>query len=223
MSETLGRIPQDLGERNLYYREVIPYGHTNIGRLTPIIAADDTWLVAELILWIVLYDNSVNHAITNENTVSERDAMDLLIEARLNKVLDLLTPFSGLTETDRNTYGLHLRVTSNAHHTVVSRAPSGSVINQQHLAATGRAIDPLNPNATKLPDGVFLILWLGYLVVDPVAVAPAKVFLGWSVSIDCDLEFPAAWAKKDCMVEAHYEDKHHGKSLISPAIPVTVI
>ncbi len=223
MAEEQGKIPRPLGERNVYYREVIPYIHTHILRLTPIDAADSTWLDDELLTWIEAYDDAANKASTNKNKVSEREAVDDKIFERLHKILEDLKPWAGLTATDRNTFRLHKRVAHNSRRVVPTRAPSSTIINQQHLTALGIAIDPLHPNAKKLPKGVFLVFWTGYLVTKPNVENPAPVHLGWSASIHCDLEFPAAWLKKDCMVESHYVDKHKKKSLVSPAIPVTVI
>jgi hypothetical protein len=223
MAADEGRIPQELGLRNTYYREVIPYIHTNILRLTPILGADDTWLVAELLIWTPAYDNAANKSITNKNYVDERDAIDLLIFARLDVILNNLTPWAGLTPTDRNTFGLHERVATNAHITVPSQAPSPTVIGQTHLHAAVKAIDPLLPDAATLPHGAFLVIWIGNMITSPVTVNPAPVLLGWSASIDADLEFPLAWVGNPCNVQCYYVDKHHNKSAVSAAIPVTPI
>jgi hypothetical protein len=223
MAELEGRIPKTLGERNTYYRDVIPYINLNIIRLTPILGADNTWLVSELGVWTTAYDLAANKSTTNKNAVSERDVIDDLIFAKLDIILDNLTPWTGLTATDRNTFALHERVTSNAHITVPANAPNPVVISQTHLHAAVKAIDPANPDAATLPHGAFLVIWIGNMITEPVTVNPAPVLLGWSSSIDADLEFPLAWVNNPCNVQAYYVDKHHNKSAVSAAIPVTPI
>ena|ERR1035437_1876743 len=218
-----GSIPPELGERNTFYRDLIPYIHTNIARLTIIIAADDAWLSAQLILWTAAYDAAENHSSTSEDFVAERDALDGPIHDKLEIVIANMIPWTPKTTTDMNHFGLHKRVASNSTQTVVSNAPTEAIISQSHLGAKTKAIDPLHPTAKKLPIGVFMVIWVGYLVTIPAIPNPAPVLLGWSTSIDADLEFPALWLKQDAMAEAYYVDKHHNKSAVAAPVPITVI
>src|ERR1035437_1852246 len=223
MSLITGSIPADLGERNTFYRDLIPYIHTNIVRLVIITPIDDAFLSAQLILWTAAYDAAHNGSITNKDLVDERDVIDGPIHDKLELIIGNMIPWTPKTATDMNHFNLHERAAGNSTHTVVSNAPPDAIIGQSHAAAKVKAIDPLHPNAAKLPIGVFMVIWTGYLVTTPAIPNPAPVLLGWSTSIDADLAFPALWLKQDAMIEAYYVDKHHNKSAVAAPIPVTVI
>jgi hypothetical protein len=155
--------------------------------------------------------------------VDARDAIDGPIHDKLELIMGNMIPWAPKTTTDMNHFNLHERAASNSDRTVVSNAPSEAIISQSHLGAKVKAIDPLHPTASKLPIGVFMVIWTGYLVTTPAVSNPAPVLLGWSTSIDADLAFPALWLKQDSMVEAYYVDKHHNKSAVGAPVPVTVI
>jgi hypothetical protein len=218
-----GSIPDELGKRNTFYRDLIPYIHDNILRLTTISAADQLWLSAQLLLFIIAYDAAENGSSTSKDLVDARNAIDGPIHDKLEIVIANMIPWTPKTTTDMNHFGLHERAAGNSDRTVVSNAPSEVIMSQSHLGAKTKAIDPLHPNATKLPIGVFMVIWVGYLVTTPAIPNPAPVLLGWSTSIDADLEFPALWLKQDAMAEAYYVDKHHNKSAIAAPVPITVI
>jgi len=174
-------------------------------------------------LWILAYDAADNGSSTSKDLVDERDAIDTPIFDKLTIVIGDMIPWTPKTATDINHFGMHERADGNSTRTVVGNAPSATIISQSHLASKVKAIDPLHPNAAKLPDGVFLVIWTGYLVTTPAVPNPAPVLLGWSASIDANLAFPALWLKQDAMIEAYYVDKHHNKSLVAAPIPITVI
>ncbi len=223
MSELLGRIPKELGERDKYYRTVIPYVNTEISRLTPITSAESIYLTGRLLEFIVKYDISADDTTTNKIVRGERDVIDEDIRAKVDLILDNLTYWPELTSTDRLKFRLFERVASNVHIIVPENCPKGAILSQDHLSASVKAIDSLNPDVKTLPVGAFLVFWTGYLITDPVIDSPAPVFLGWSSSIDCVLDLPITWLGKPAMIQPYYVDKHKNKSKIGKPIPITTI
>jgi hypothetical protein len=223
MALITGSIPRELGKRFTFYKDSIPYIAANISRITVIGTADQIWLSEQLALYIIAYDAADSDGSTNKDLVDARDAIDGPIHDRLEMVIGNVIPWQAKTPADMNHLGLHERAASNSDRTVANNAPSESIMSQSHLGAKVKAIDPLHPTATKLPIGVFLVMWIGYLVTTPAIPNPAPVLLGWSTSIDADLEFPSLWLKGDAMIEAYYVDKHHNKSAVAAPIPITVI
>src|ERR1700688_2206859 len=94
-----GFIPDELGKRNTFYRDIIPYIHTNIGRLVTIIAADDAWLSAQLILWAAAYDAADNGSSTSKDLVDARDAIDGPIHDKLELIIANMIPWTPKTTT----------------------------------------------------------------------------------------------------------------------------